>query len=329
MGKGRYSVIILFFIWQGFTSGLLSQQSTLITQYMDNPLLLNPAFAGNRNSLAIDVLSRQQWVGIEGAPSSYYAGIHIPFNNSVASAGATILSEQTGPLMYNKLTFNYAYLLRTSRRSFLSLGLRAGVDHFNLNFSKLPVIDFNDPEFSDGMENEIRPSFGAGMVYIRPSFYLSVAVPHYSFASVPWASESASNFETSYNLLFSGGYFIPVTRDINFKVSGMHRMVPDDISTTDVSLMVRHSEGFRGGITHRLQQAFGIILGMQITDEIGVTYSYELPVSMDPLVKRGVHELSLTFDFTKHIVPNRNRRFLNRKKKEKQQDEEMNSIRYF
>jgi len=329
MGKVRNFVLLLFILWQGLSTGLLSQQSALLTQYMDNPLLLNPAFAGNRNSLAVDVLSRQQWVGIEGAPASYYAGIHLPFNHSSASAGATILSEHTGPLMYNKLTLDYGYLLRTSRRSFLSLGLRAGVDHFNLNYSQLPVIDFNDPEFSGNMENQVRPSFGAGLVYIRPSFYLSASLPHFSFASVPWASEEASEFETYYNLLFTGGYHIPLTRDLNLKLAGMHCMVPDGISSTDVSLMISHEKGFRGGVTHRLQQAFGIILGMQVTDEIGVTYSYELPVAMDPIVKRGIHELSLSFDFTKHIIPNRNRRFLHRKKKEKEQDEEMNSIRYF
>lgn len=296
---------------------------------MDNPLLLNPAFAGNRNSMAVDVYSRQQWIGIDGAPASYYAGFHAPLNHSTASLGTTILSEHTGPLVYNKLSFDYAYMLRTSRRSFLSLGLRIGADHLNFNVNRLSVIDFNDPELSSGIENEFRPSFGAGLVFFKPSYYLSISLPHYSLASVPWASEAASEFNTRYNLLFTGGYHFNITRDLNIKLSGLHRMVPDEISTTDISLIVRHSEGFEAGVTHRLQQAFGLLLGMQITEEIGVMYSYEIPTSMDPIVKRGCHEISISFDFTRNIIPNRNRRFLHRKKKEKEQDEEMNSIRYF
>jgi type IX secretion system PorP/SprF family membrane protein len=329
MRKVRYAVLIIFIIWQGLSIGLLSQQSLLTTQYMDNPLLLNPAFAGNRNSMAVDVFSRQQWMGVEGAPSSYYAGFHLPFNNSTASVGTTILSNQVGPLMYNKLTFDYAYLLRITRRSFLSLGIRAGVDHFNLNLTGLPIIDFNDPEFAQGIENEFRPAFGAGLVFFKPSYYLSVSLPHFPLASVPWASESAENFKTTTQLNFTGGFHFNISRDINIKMSGMRRMVFDEISTTDVSIMLRHNEGFRGGITHRLNQSAGLLFGMQVTDEIGFLYSYEFPISADPIVKKGVHEISITFDFTKHIIPNRNRRFLHRKKKEQQQDEEMNSIRYF
>ena len=329
MGKVRYAVLIIFIIWQGLSSGLLSQQSLLTTQYMDNPLLLNPAFAGNRNSMAVDVFSRQQWIGIEGAPSSYYAGFHLPLNHSNVSVGTTILSNQTGPLMYNKLTFDYAYLLRTSRRSFLSLGIRAGVDHFNLNLAGLPVIDFNDPEFAQGIENEFRPAFGAGLVFFKPSYYLSVSLPHYSLASVPWASEPAGNFKYRTQINFTGGFHLGITRDIDIKMSGMHRMIFDEISITDVSIILRHEEGLRGGITHRLNQSAGLLVGMQVTDEIGFLYSYEFPLSSDPIVKKGIHEISITFDFTRHIIPNRNRRFLHRKKKEKKEDEEMNSIRYF
>ncbi len=329
MGKVRYAVLIIFIIGQGLSFGLLSQQSLLTTQYMDNPLILNPAFAGNRNSMAVDVFSRQQWIGIEGAPSSYYAGFHLPINHSNASVGTTILSNQMGPLNYNKLTFDYAYLLRTSRRSFLSLGIRAGVDHLNLNLTGLPVIDFNDPEFAQDMENEFRPAFGAGLVFFKPSYYLSVSLPHYSLTSVPWASEPAENFKARTLLNFTGVYHFNITRDIDIKMSGMHRMVLDEISTTDVSIFLRHDEGFRGGITHRLNQAAVLLVGMQVTDEIGFLYSYEFPMGADPIIKKGIHEISISFDFTRQIIPNRNRRFLHRKKKEKQEDEEMNSIRYF
>lgn len=329
MRKVRYTVLIIFFIWQGLSFSILSQQSLLTTQYMDNPLFLNPAFAGNRNSMAIDAFSRQQWVGTEGAPSSYYAGFHLPLNHSNASIGTTVLSNQTGPLNYNKLSFDYAYLLRTSRRSFLSLGFRAGVDHFNFNLTGLPVIDFNDPEFSQGITHEFRPAFGAGLVFFKPSYYLSASLPHYSLTSVPWASPEAESFKPKTQINFTAGYHFNITRDVDIKISGMHRMVFNEISTTDMSIILRHDQGLRGGITHRLNQAAGLLLGMQITEETGFLYSYEFPMSTNPLVKKGVHEISLSFNFTRHIIPNRNRRFLHRKKKEKQEDEEMKSIRYF
>jgi type IX secretion system PorP/SprF family membrane protein len=328
MEKFKYSAIIILMMYQILNNKVQAQQSPLITHYMLNPLILNPAFAGNRNSVAIDVSSRQQWLGIEGAPSFYYAGIHAPLNRSKVSLGATILSEQTGPLLYNRLAFDYAYLIRTSWQSFISLGLCAGIDHLNFDLQSLNIIDYNDPEFSKSIENEIRPSIGAGFVFFTPLWYVGISIPHYAIANVPWASDPAINFKTRYEINFTGGYHFNITRDFDLKLSAIHRMVRDEISTTDISVMLRHSDGIKGGLNYRFNKAAGLLAGVQITKETDIFYSFEFPTSWDPLLKKGIHELTVTFDLTKYIRPNRDRRFLRRRKKEESK-EEMNSIRYF
>ncbi|WP_462317977.1 PorP/SprF family type IX secretion system membrane protein [Marinilabilia sp.] len=328
MDRKKFFILVVLFFLSGLSLRVLAQQAPALTQYMTNPLILNPAFAGNRNSIAVDLFSRQQWIGIEGAPSTYYAGIHAPLNQSRVSLGAELYSNNAGPLMYNSLSFDYAYLIRTSRRSFLSVGMRAGVDHFNLDLQNLEVIDYNDPEFANSIENEFRPSLGIGMVFFTQKWYLSASMPHYSFPEMPWSSNSATQFRSDQQINFTGGANFNLTQDLNLKFSGMHRMVQSGISTTDISVMARHSQGFKGGLTHRLNLATGLLLGMQINDEIGILYSFEFPVNTNPIVQRGSHELTLTFDFTRYIKPNRDRRFLHRKKKE-DTEEQMNSIRYF
>ncbi|PWE00295.1 PorP/SprF family type IX secretion system membrane protein [Marinilabilia rubra] len=328
MGRKKVYTIIVFFFMSGLSLTVQAQQSPAYTQYMTNPILLNPAFAGNRNSVAVDLFTRRQWIGIEGAPSTYYAGIHAPLNQSKVSLGAELFSNSAGPLMYNSLSFDYAYLLRISRRSFLSVGLRAGVDHFNLDLQNLEVIDYNDPEFANSIENEFRPSLGLGMVYFTPRWYFSASMPHYSFSEMPWSSGSASQFQTDQQINLTGGANFNITRELNLKFSGIHRMVQSGISSTDISIMIRHSEGLKGGLTHRLNLAAGLLLGLQINNEIGILYSFEFPTHPNPIVQRGSHELTLTFDFTRYIKPNRDRRFLHRKKKE-DTEEQMNSIRYF
>lgn len=328
MGRKQIWTLGVFFFISGLLFNARAQQASAFTQYMTNPLLLNPGFAGNRNAIAVDLFSRQQWIGIEGAPSIYYAGIHAPLNQSKVSLGSELYSFQTGPLMYNSLSFDYAYLIRTTRRSFLSVGLRAGIDHLNIDLQNLELIDFNDPEFATGIENEFRPSIGFGLVFFTPKWYLSASVPHYSFSEMPWSSESASQFQSQQQINITGGTNINIASDLNLKFSGLYRMVQSGISSTDISLMLNHSQGFKGGLTHRINVAAGVLLGMQITDETSILYSFEFPTSSNPIVKRGIHELTLSFDFTRHIKPNRDRRFLHRKKKE-ETPEQMNSIRYF
>jgi type IX secretion system PorP/SprF family membrane protein len=325
MEKAKYSVILFLIVWQGLTSEGFSQQSALMTQYINNPLILNPAFAGNRNSLAIDVFSRQQWIGFENAPSSYYADIHLPLNKSMVSLGALARSDQAGPMIYNKLAFDYAYLIRVSRRAFLSLGVRGGVDHFNINLNRLQIIDFNDPEFSSDIKNEFRPSAGGGFVFFTQTIYFGFSIPHVSFAKMPWSSTQAIDFKTRNEYNIMGGLNFNITREMNVKFSLLRRIVQNEISTTDVSMMLRYEDDFSAGLTYRMDHAAGVIMGVKINDEMKVTYSYEVPTGWDPIINKGCHELTLSFDFTKYIIPNRNRRFLNKKIDK----EEINSIRYF
>ena len=47
-----------------------AQQTPHYTQYLYNMQVLNPAYVGSRSDLSISLLSRQQWVGVEGAPKT-------------------------------------------------------------------------------------------------------------------------------------------------------------------------------------------------------------------------------------------------------------------
>ncbi|WP_415712674.1 type IX secretion system membrane protein PorP/SprF, partial [Flavobacterium antarcticum] len=48
-----------------------AQQDPHYTQYMYNMNVINPAYAGSKESLSFGLLYRKQWVDIEGAPSTF------------------------------------------------------------------------------------------------------------------------------------------------------------------------------------------------------------------------------------------------------------------
>ena len=52
----------------GFILNLPAQQMPLFSQYTFNEFLLNPAVAGSEGYTSINLTSRKQWTGIEGAP---------------------------------------------------------------------------------------------------------------------------------------------------------------------------------------------------------------------------------------------------------------------
>lgn len=53
-----------------------AQQDVLLSQYMLNHLLINPAYAGSKDYNVSQLLYRRQWVGMEGAPVTQIGSVH-------------------------------------------------------------------------------------------------------------------------------------------------------------------------------------------------------------------------------------------------------------
>ncbi|MFO8000083.1 MAG: type IX secretion system membrane protein PorP/SprF [Marinilabilia sp.] len=126
-----------------------------------------------------------------------------------------------------------------------------------------------------------------------------------------------------------GGFNFDLTQEFNLKISGLHRIIENEISVTDVGVRGRYDNMIRLAANYRINHAAGLILGMQVTPNIDVAYSYEIPTGSFSLPRRGSHELPIIFDFTDNLIPKRKRRFLKKRSREEEEAETMNSIRYF
>ena len=71
----KASLILMVFTTL-LATDLNAQQDPQYTHYMYNTLSVNPAYAGQRETLSVVGLHRSQWVGIDGAPQTQSLGIH-------------------------------------------------------------------------------------------------------------------------------------------------------------------------------------------------------------------------------------------------------------
>src|SRR5436305_1862660 len=76
--------------------GLSAQQDPLYSQYYNNPMLINPAFAGNYERLFAGVAYRTQWAGVEGAPQTFNLNSHIALINNKVGVGVIAVQDQIG-----------------------------------------------------------------------------------------------------------------------------------------------------------------------------------------------------------------------------------------
>ena len=77
---------------------LRAQQEPIFTHYFQNPVSINPAIAGTVRNLNLSLLSRLQWVGLEGAPKTFSLSAHMPWPEKRMGIGLNIMNDDTWPV---------------------------------------------------------------------------------------------------------------------------------------------------------------------------------------------------------------------------------------
>ena len=108
-----------------------AQQDPQYTQYMYNMNVVNPAYAGSKENLAIGLLYRTQWVNINDAPQTGTLSVHSPIGKNVG-LGLSVISDRIGPVEENNVYADFSYTLNLGGEHRLAFGLKGGVTIQNI-----------------------------------------------------------------------------------------------------------------------------------------------------------------------------------------------------
>lgn len=218
-------------------SVLQAQQDAMFTKYFFNTLNYNPAYAGTKDYLSIDVLAREQWVnwgsGLEnsgGAPSSQTLAVHGPMIKRVGW-GLSLNNDRVGAAKSSGIAGNYAYQIPFGDAK-LSLGVSAGVSYWRADFSDLTyrAPQSVDPVFSNPQQTVWVPSVGAGLYFYHKYYYFGFSSPrlfNYELREAVDASENIKKIAQVYPhyYLTSGAAFRIRGDDLIFKPSMLVKSV--------------------------------------------------------------------------------------------------------
>jgi len=172
-------IIFICIALTAFSSLKLSaQQDPQFTHYMYNTLSVNPAYAGSREVLNISALHRQQWVGLNGAPTTQTIQIHSPLKNKKMGLGFSVVNDHIGPINQTFFYGDYSYSIRLSKTIKLAFGLKGGVNWFQPKISELNTIQANDPSFvGSTLQSSVKGNFGAGIYLHHERWYFGASAP--------------------------------------------------------------------------------------------------------------------------------------------------------
>lgn len=272
-----------------------AQQEPMYTQYMFNTLAVNPAYAGTRNALNLNTLTRLQWVGLEGSPKTFSVALHSPVNKRKIGLGVTLVTDEVGPVRNTYFTLNYAYRLKINDNLTLSMGIKGGLSNYHAGLSELKVNDPEDPRFQVD-EKKLSPNVGVGFYLYSDKYYVGFSAPKLLETTVD-EEYAASENELKRHYYIIGGYIWKINSHWIFKPSLLTKAVSGAPVSNDITMQFLYNDRIWMGAMYRIGDAAGLFLDVKINKQLIVGYGYDFSLNGLSGINSGTHEIMLSFDF--------------------------------
>jgi len=305
-GQFRILCVLLFFTFYP-VSGQVADSSRInlgfpvYSQYLQNGLLINPAYTGTREVLSGFLSYRMQWMGTSGSPLLQSISFHSPMKNDKVALGLMAQFMKYGATKSTSIYGTYAYHIKLKKGK-ISFGLKAGADLSNTDYTGLLLNDPGDPVFSSNEKSLMLPNFGSGVYYFSDRFFAGLAIPAFlnyrrtsNGSAVPYHSFS------QYDFLFSAGALISIAPVLKFKPSVL---IDYSLQNTRKLTQLDINGNFiiadliwAGGSWRVSEQVAVAILQVQLNHQLLFGFSYDYPFGRMNSYSKGSTEFVLRYEF--------------------------------
>ncbi len=312
----RLKLYTLLIAMASFTINATAQQTIQFSQYMFNGLALNPAYAGYKEDVTLNLSSRIQWVGINDAPQTSTVSVDGVVNSDNKNVGLGLIAtlDQLGPESNTSIYANYAYRLRlgaldTKR---LCFGLGFGGEQYSLDGSKFIATDAGDGSIPTGSISKFTPDFRFGVYYYTPSIYFGASVFNLLSGTFNSLVDNPEIIKPVRTLYLTGGTMVQLSDDIDLKPSFMVKEDFKGPTNVDLTAYLAFNRRIWLGASYRTgvsvlnsnlqsdlseQDAVAAICQLYISEHFRIGYAYDFTVSKLASYQNGTHEISVSITF--------------------------------
>jgi type IX secretion system PorP/SprF family membrane protein len=308
MGKVKTYIILLFSVCSVAAgqsvpdSARINLGFPVYSQYLQNGLVLNPAYAGSREVLSSMLTYRIQWIGTKGSPLIQSLSFHAPMKNDKVALGLMAQFMQYGATKSTSIYADYAYRIRL-RRGKVSFGLKAGTDISNTDYSGLLLNDPDDPVFKSNDKAFVLPNLGAGVYYMEDRFFAGLSIPSFlnyhrnsNGSTVPYHSFG------QYEFLLTGGALFNISPVLKFKPSFLLDYSLDKsrkFSQFDINGNLIIADLIWAGASWRISEQVAVaIVQVQVNHQLMFGLSYDYPYGRMNSYSKGSTEFVLRYEFS-------------------------------
>ncbi len=277
-----------------------AQQYMGNTQFLWNQMAINPAFAGSRQALETGLFYRNQWAGMEGAPTTENVFVHAPLGKRGLGAGLNFMRDRIGISQQVGVQGSLSYKLRFDQGA-LSFGLSGEygvqqydwtrVDPYTAGDQAIPMADLAASQYN----------FGFGAFFLNEYFFAGLSVPRLLENNTRFDnSESAMQaiFTARRHIHFTMGGLIQLSKQVDLQPVAMLRYVEGAPFQIDAGALVRINQVIWVGSTVRWGDSVSLIFDYDISKQMRIGYAYDYTLTQMQ-GHAGTHEFFLGYALRK------------------------------
>ena len=225
--------------------------------------------------------------------------------------GVNVFSEQEDLINRVGAGVNYAFHYPLTKALRLSAGINATyytsrIDVNKINFGRDPLTGSPIDIFSDDVVNQLRTgsSFSnlnvrAGVLVYSERFYAGISYLPLFYQALNEPNKGANSVETAigapenYRAVIQAGYSFPVSATMDVKPSVLALMLMDNRLLIDYNVKLYIQEKIWFGLSYRDVKSMIGMVGFNLNETLGASYSYELASGASRQFLGGSHELIL------------------------------------
>jgi type IX secretion system PorP/SprF family membrane protein len=317
--------IILLLLFLSFN--LKAQQLPIYSQYMANRFLLNPARAGADGYTMIEMNSREQWLGLSGAPRTHSLAfqsrvLKTSFMGGAQTAkrryagrkrggkvgiGGFIYNDRSGLLDYTGMQATYAYHVKL-RNSQLSFGLSGSLLQYKLNREKVIFYDkeSDDPMFLNSNMAGFTPDASFGVYYLAPGFFGGFSAVNLMQSALQFGNTGPADFKVLRTYYLMSGYKFQIDRSFQVEPSFLYKTNEKLKNQLDINVRAIYLYDYWAGLSYRtggkgfdgaansgaLIMMAGVAVGV-----INIGYAFDYNFTNIQKFSYGSHELNVALRF--------------------------------
>ncbi|MVM34721.1 type IX secretion system membrane protein PorP/SprF [Spirosoma sp. HMF4905] len=270
-----------------------AQKEVLYSQYLLNPLSINPAYAGSRESFHLTAFLRRKWISVRYAPVTQSVSADGAIAHGRIGLGFQALNDRMGVYTAQGVYGSAAYRFNLPALAKLSIGFQGGVS----------IIPLYDATTATSINRAVA-SLGVGIYYQSDRFFGGISAPELSGQVTDLTGRYI--YKSVRPIMVQAGMPIEVAENAVLIPSVLISKIADRPLGFDINLRAWFNEQVGLGLSYR-QNSPGLIstnyvqaiAEYQLTKTIRLAYIFNSQTPESPNAmqydQKSVHEIMLRF----------------------------------